>query len=224
MNNTIADSSSHISSQIIEKLKNEATAHEICGHYRNGGLCDGWLCTPSAVDQFSKKLTENSIPHACIRDSKGEGNFVFVTRDSDRNTIRSIKDQVIAETKPITETSLDQLKAKNIGESIHTIRGVSEMYATVFKNEAKVLGMNTAVINNNAGTYDIYYSGKDRNKADRAIMETVVATRGIIGKFKRARINKLARGVYLAYYRAYCGKRALHTALPYHKSGIDLVV
>lgn len=176
----------NLSERIMEKIKDEPSVQDIYNHYKQGGKCDGWLCDPSAVDSFSKKLAEKGIPHACVQGTK---NAIFISKEEDRGKVRDIRNDFLKQSQVVSEPSLDQLKAKNIGGEIHSINGVSETYATVFKEEAKSLKMNIALVDNKDGTFNVHYSGKDQNKANTAIMNTIVATRGTIGKFNEARMS-----------------------------------
>lgn len=177
--------------QLMKKLKNDRNSQKIYNHYENGGKCDGWRCNPAAIEEFSKKLSEEGIPHTCVQ---GEKESIIISRAEDRRLIQGIRKDFLEQSRFISELSLDQLKAQNIGDEIHSIRGVSEQYAAVFTNEAKTRGINFARSDNGDGTYDLYYSRRDSAKAHTAIMNTVVATRGTIGKFEGERaVQELAR-------------------------------
>lgn len=182
---------SSLSDQIIDKLKSDPSTKDIYTFYQNGGRCDGWVCNPSAVDEFSKKLAEKGISHACVQGAK---DVLFISKEEDREKIRGLRNQYLKQTQTLSELSLDQLKVNHVGEDIHSVRGVSEAYASIFKEEATNLKMQYAITDNRDGTRDIHFLGKDRNKANSAIMNTIVATRGVIGKFKTEKaISEMSR-------------------------------
>lgn len=188
MDYKISSELSNVSSQIIEKIKDRPNGQELYKHYMDGGKCDGWVCSPSVVDAFSKKLAENGISHVCVQNVENGEKVVLVAKENDRNQIQQVKDGLVIGFRSPSETSLTEMKANNVGVNVHAIRGTSETYAAIFKEEAKNAGMKISITNNKDGTYDIYYSGKDREKANSVIMNTVVATRGTIGKFNQERI------------------------------------
>lgn len=199
MNSTVLRDPNPISDQIMNRLKSDPSASKVCEHFFDGGKCDGWACSPAVMDTFSQKLAALEIPHACIQGDQDGSHVIFVTREKDRDNIREARRELLAETRNTSEVSLAQLKAKNIGGTLYSIRGVSETYAAVFKEEAKASGMHIVATDNRDGTYDIHYPGNERSKADVAIMNTVVATRGAIGEFNRERIaieSRAERDIY----------------------------
>lgn len=197
MNTKISLEPKSISAQIFEKLSQEPTAKGICEHHKNGGACNGWTCNPSIMNEFDQKLAENNIPHAYIRSD--EGALILVSRDVDKEGIKNIRQDLIKESKTISELSLNHLKAKNIGYKLHTICGVSETYSVIFKNEASKAGMNVSLTDNKDGTYDVHYSSTDKVKAESVIMKTISATRGELGRFNEMRIladNRNEKDIY----------------------------
>lgn len=188
-----------ISSQIIEKYKNEPGMAEIYQHYKNGGEVNALICSPAISDNCSKKLAENEIPHACIQNAEGKGTVIVFFPESNREEAQRVIEQIRNEARHLSEISLPQLKAENIGESIRSIRGVSETYVGVFKEETKAANVKVAITSNRDGTYDIHFSNKDRSKIDPVIMNTIAATRGAAGRLNEERIsfeNKIKEDLY----------------------------
>lgn len=180
---------------IMEMLKKEEEnrgAQEIAEHYDKEGKCDAWTCDASVAKDFDRKLSEEGIAHACVQYSGDQKrNTVYViAKNEDRDRIKEVRDRVLKERSMISKVSLDELKRQNVDGDIHTINGVSQTYAKVFEEQAKSAGFIMAVSDNKDGTYNVHYSGKDKVKAEPALMRTIESTRGETGRLNELRISR----------------------------------
>ena len=150
--------------------------HVVEGHELEFNAWDSTL-----YEDLDDRLNEKGVPHVIIQDSTS-GIVYFVTRDSDHDIVRDVKNQVLEEEKRISRVSTQDLYRMNAKSNVASFSDLSETQVKLFQEEAKKRNFVMAAQQQEDGSYKVFFGEKNAEKAKQALNDVVIKSNGISGQ------------------------------------------
>lgn len=179
---------------LMDGLTEREFAKALTDHVIDNKNLDFNVWDDRLYESLDKKLNEQGIPHVMIQCSES-GLLYFVTRDSDAEAVRDAKNTVLEEEKRISRVSTQELYRMNAGKNVSSFSNLSETQMKIFQEEAKRNNFVMAAQKQPDGSFKVFFSEKNAEKATQALNNVVAKSTGIFGKLqeqqKTTQINNI---------------------------------